>query len=458
MRSDSWVDDSNAPLLTDLYQLVMLQAYFAADMRETAVFDLFVRRLPEARNYLVACGLDDALRHLEHIAFDAEAIAALRRLGRFSESFLEWLAELRFRGDVRAVPEGTVVFAEEPILEVVAPLPEAQLVETLVLNQIHLQTVAASKAARIVGAAAGRNVVDFGLRRMHGTDAAMKSARAFHVGGVAATSNVLAASVYGVPVAGTMAHSFVQAHDDELDAFRAMVASTPDAVLLVDTYDTIGGVRNVIRLARELGNRFRVRAIRLDSGDLAASARDARRMLDEAGLAAVRIFASSDLDEYRIRDLVAAGPPIDAFGVGTRMGVSSDAPSLDAVYKLAAYAGRGRVKLSTDKRTFPGRKQVFRVVEGGEARRDVLAVANEPADGRPLLVPVMQGGRRLAAGSTDLEEARERCRRGIAELPERLRDLGRADPPYPVERTPALENEWSELRDRIAQGRSQTSR
>jgi nicotinate phosphoribosyltransferase len=359
--SGDWVSDANAALLTDLYQLTMLQSYWREGRTGTAVFSLFVRRLPERRNYLLACGLDQALHYLEWLRFGPDECDRLRSTGRFDAAFIDWLGELRFTGTVRAMPEGTPAFAEEPILEVEAPLPEAQLVETFIMNQVQLQTMLASRAVRVVHAAAGRTVIDFGLRRMHGTDAGMKGARAFHIAGVDATSNVLAGLAYGIPVSGTMAHSYVQSHDDELQAFRDFARTWPDTVLLVDTWDTLDGVRNVVRLAGELGADFHVRGIRLDSGDLAELARQSRRILDDAGLDRVAIFASSSLDEDAIASFVAAGAPIDGFGVGTRMGVSADAPSLDIVYKLAEYGGRGRLKLSTGKRLLPGPKQVFRV-------------------------------------------------------------------------------------------------
>jgi len=426
----TWVDDANAPLLTDLYQLRMLEAYFEEGMEANATFDLSVRRLPASRNFLLACGLDDVLCFLEQLRFSPEAISRLASLGQFSAPFLDRLSRLRFTGDVFAVPEGTPVFAGEPILEVVAALPEAQLVETFVTNQIHLQTVLASKAARIVAAAAGRAVVDFGLRRMHGADAGIKSARAFFVAGVSATSNVLAGQVYGIPVSGTMAHSYIQAHDDELDAFRSFLSIHPDAVVLVDTYDTLGGVRKLVTLSRELGERFRVSAIRLDSGDLAALARAARRELDANALSSVKIFASGGLDEHSIAELLRGGAPIDGFGVGTRMGVSEDAPALDMVYKLVGYGGRGRTKLSPDKEVLPGRKQVFRTLRDGVATGDVIGATDEALDGRALLVPVMHGGRRLEQET--LGAARERARREIAALPASCRSLEAADPPYPV--------------------------
>jgi nicotinate phosphoribosyltransferase len=425
-------DVHNLALFTDLYELTMLQAYVEVGMEEQATFSLFTRRLPKRRNYLLACGLDDVLSYLETIRFDEKSLEYLASLGRFKDSFLAWLRDFRFTGDVHAVLEGTPVFANEPILEITAPIAQAQLAETFIVNQIHLQTTLASKAARVVTAARGRAVVDFGARRIHGTDAAIKAARAFYIAGVAATSNVLAGKIYGLPVTGTMAHSFVQAWDDEKDAFRSFLRLYPDTVLLVDTYDTAKGVGRVCELAKELGDQFKVRAVRLDSGDLAELAWRTREILDEAGLGRVEIFASSGLDEDVIDDLVTRGAPITGFGVGTKMGVSEDAPSLDIAYKLCAYAGHGRVKLSTGKPILPGRKQMFRIEENGRAVRDVIALADEVLDGRPLLHLVMQDGRRTADGTIDLDEARERARKELARLPDRIQILAPADPPYPV--------------------------
>jgi nicotinate phosphoribosyltransferase len=447
---DFWVSDRNAALLTDLYQLTMLKAYWAEGMTEEAAFSLFVRSLPPGRNYLLACGLDDALRYLERLQFPPEAVEFLRKRDEFEDEFCDWLAAFRFTGDVWAVPEGTPVFAEEPMLEIAAPLPDAQLPETFVMNQIQLQTLLASKAARVVHVAGGRAVVDFGLRRTQGTDAGLKAARAFHVAGIHATSNVLAGQVYGMPISGTMAHSFVQACDDELAAFRAFARQYPETVLLVDTYDSLEGVRNVVRLARELGDDFRVRAIRLDSGELGQLAFAAREILDRAGLERVEIFASGGLDEWDVAALVDSGAPITGFGVGVRMGVSQDAPSLDIAYKLVEYAGQGRLKLSPGKVLRPGRKQVFRVERDGRALRDVLALADERQPGRPLLQKVMEGGRRLPAGEADHHQARKRAATELARLPDRFRALEDADPPYPVEVSASLERESQRARERLA--------
>ncbi len=423
----------------------MLEAYFEERMHDTAVFSLFVRRLPERRNYLLACGLDDVLTFLETLRFDDAALTYLDSLGRFSGRFIRHLEGLRFTGDVYAVPEGTPVFPLEPIVEIAAPIAEAQLVETFVLNQIHLQTVLASKAVRIVEAARGRPVADFGLRRMHGIDAGMKAARAFHIAGVSATSNVAAGHAYGLRLAGTLAHSYIQAHDDEYEAFRAFTRLHPDTVLLVDTYDTLAGVRKVAELARELGSDFRVSAVRLDSGDLCDLAFGTRRILDDAGLHTVGIFASGNLNEDEIARLLSAGAPISGFGVGTDMGVSRDVPALDMAYKLVEYSGRGRLKLSTGKAVLPGRKQVFRVERNGLADHDVLGLHDEPAGGRPLLQQVMKHGTRLPEGRVGLNDARAYAARERGRLPAGIRSIEQSEPPYRVDIGPVLAAHRDEL-------------
>jgi len=433
-------------LFTDLYELTMLQAYVEERMDDVGVFSLFVRRLPERRNFLLACGLEDVLAFLEALRFDDAALAYLDSLRRFSPRFLKYLETFRFTGDVYAVAEGTPVFANEPLVEIEAPIAEAQLVEAFVMNQIHLQTVLASKAVRVVRAAEGREVVDFGLRRTHGLDAGLKAARAFHIAGVHATSNVAAGQAYGLRVAGTMAHSYVQAHDSEYEAFRAFARQYPDTTLLIDTYDTLEGVRKVIALARELGAEFRVSAVRLDSGDLGALSMEARRLLDEAGLQRVGIFASGGLNEEEIARLMAMHAPIDGFGVGTDMGVSRDAPGLDIAYKLVEYAGQSRLKLSTGKVLLPGRKQVFRIERDGVADHDVLGRRDDQIAGRPLLQRVMATGRRCAAGPVTLDAARAHAADELGRLPARLLALEPARPPYVVEVSPALTRDSEKLR------------
>jgi nicotinate phosphoribosyltransferase len=440
---------SELGLFTDLYELTMLQAYLVEHMTDTAVFTLFVRRLPEQRNFLLACGLESVLTYLEQLQFTDDDVAYLRSLKIFSDDFMTWVREFRFTGDVYAVPEGTPVFANEPILEIVAPIAQAQLVETFVMNQIHVQTVLASKGARVAAAARGRKVVDFGARRTHGVDAALKAARAFYIAGIDATSNVLAGKLYGIPVAGTMAHSYVQAHVDERDAFRAFVRTFPRTILLVDTYDTLAGVRRVIELVKDAADKFEVSAVRLDSGDLGALARETRGMLDAAGLQEIGIFASSGLDEREIAALLDAGAPIDGFGVGTGMGVSDDAPVLDIAYKLAEYGGEGRTKLSRNKPILPGRKQVFRQEKDGTTIGDVIGRADEQLEGRALLRMVMRGGRQTREAIEDLQSIRRRAAAEIAKLPALVTSLERAARPYRVSISVALERHHEEVRNAV---------
>ena len=441
-----WDKSPEAALFTDLYALTMIQAYVKEGIAEEAVFDFFLRRLPPGWNYALACGIADVLSNLEQLTFTPDSLDYLNGLGGFSQQFLAYLADFRFTGDVYALPEGTVVFPQEPLVEVVAPLPQAQLVETLLINQVHFQTLMASKAARVVHAARGAPVIDFGSRRAHGTDAAVRGARAFHVAGVAATSNVLAGKTYGIPVRGTMAHSYVQSHDDELAAMRQFASLYPETVLLVDTYDTLAGVKKVVTLAQELGTAFNVRAIRLDSGNLATLAQAARRILDNAGLQDVEIFASNSLDEYALAELVGQGAPIDGFGVGTRLSVSSDAPTIDCAYKLVSYAGRGRMKLSAGKASLPGRKQVYRRSHSGKYTEDVIALYDESAsEGVPLLVPVMRDGKILPAGRSDLAGARARALQQRQALPACLHTLETDHAPYPV----TVSKKLASARDRL---------
>ncbi len=434
-------DPASSALFTDLYELTMAGAYHAEKMDAPAVFELFFRDLPDDRNYVLAAGLDDVLDYLEHWHFSADDLAYLSSQANFSPDFLDRLRHLRFTGDVCAVPEGTIVFQNELIVQVRAPIIEGQIVETFVLNQTHFQSVIATKAARVVSAAAGRQVVDFGSRRAHGTDAALKVARASYLAGAAGTSNVLAGRRYGIPIFGTMAHSYVQAHEEEAEAFRAFARLYPNTTLVVDTTDTITAVRAIISLHRKLGDEFSVGAIRLDSGDLAELAQMSRKLLDEAGMRHVRILASGGLDEYGIAGLLEAGAPIDGFGVGTKLAVSADAPSLDMAYKLVEYDGRPRTKLSPGKVLYPGRKQVFRFYERGLMKGDVIGRHDEDLPSQPLLEPVMQGGKRLPAGRVSLEAARSHCQAQLALLAEPLRALEPADEAYPVTFSDTLEKD-----------------
>ncbi len=426
-------------LLTDFYELTMLQAYHAQRMNGIAVFELFVRKLPPGRNFLLAAGLAQVVEYLTDLAFTADELAWLAATGRFAPEFLATLADLSFTGDVDAMPEGTVCFADEPIVQIAAPLREAQLVESRVLNLVHYATLVASKAARCVLAAPGRTLVDFGLRRAHGAEAGLLSARASYVAGFAGTATVEAGRRYGVPVYGTMAHSYVLAHAGEAAAFESFARAEPaNAVLLIDTYDTERAAHEVVALARRLAaDGIAIKGVRIDSGDLAAHARRVRAILDAGGLPGVTIFASGNLDEHRLRELVAAGAPIDGYGVGTRMNTSADAPYLDCAYKLEEYDGQPRRKRSEGKATWPGRKQVHRRYDGdGRIAGDVLALAAETVAGEPLLVPVMRGGAALAP-PPPLADVRARAQRALASLPATLRDLADA-PPFAVEVAPSL--------------------
>ncbi len=428
-----------SPLLTDLYQLTMLHAYHEHGLRDTAVFELFIRKLPRDRNFLMAAGLEQALEYLEHLRFAPEELEWVEKSGKFPRRFASYLAQLRFTGEVHAMPEGTVFFPNEPILRVTAPLPEAQFVESRLINLVHFETLVASKAARSVLAAPGKLLVDFGLRRAHGAEAGLLAARASYLAGYSGTATVSAAQRMGIPVFGTMAHSFVQAHDDEAVAFEHFAQTYPqNAVLLLDTYDTELAARKVVALAQRLRSRgVRVKGVRLDSGDLAALAGAVRGILDEGGLGETTIFASGNLDEYRLRDLVTAGAPIDGFGVGSSLVTSADVPYLDAVYKLQEYAGKPRRKRSSGKATWPGRKQVFRHLRESVFDHDVVSVEGDAQAGNPLLVPVMRNGRRLHARE-GLPAIRERAAAQLASLPGRLKGLESAAKPYRVTISPAL--------------------
>ncbi len=430
-------------LLTDLYELNMAASYLRRQMTGQATFSLFTRHLPVHRGFLIAAGLEDCLAFLESFSFTSEDLAYLRRSQDYDEATLQRFGRLRFTGDVWAVPEGTAMFATEPLLEVTAPIAEAQLVETVLLNHITFQTAVATKAARCLLAAAGAQLVDFSFRRTQGTGAGLAVARASAIAGFTATSNVEAARRYGLTAAGTMAHSFIEAFGDEDAAFTAFAEDFPTkTTFLVDTYDTEQGVRAAIDVARKLGLSAGV-GVRLDSGDLDRLARLARRLLDGAGLRQARIFASGSLDEYAIADLVERGAPIDAYGVGTKMGVSADAPYLDSAYKLVTYDGRPVMKLSAGKATLPGAKQVYRGPGG-----DILTLRDEPppAGHQPLLLPVMRHGKRLAAAEP-LAAAQHRCAGSLAWLPPAARALTAAVPP-PVRTSPAL----AALRHDLARG------
>jgi nicotinate phosphoribosyltransferase len=433
------MDPATSPLLTDLYQLNMMQAYLDGGKTDTAVFELFFRKFPERRGFLIAAGLEMVLDFLEQVRFSEEEIAWLSRAGRFSCRLLDYLSTFRFTGDVHAMPEGTAFFANEPILRVTAPLPEAQLVETRIINLLHFQSLIAAKAARIVLAAPGKQLVDFGLRRAHGAEAGLMAARASYLAGFAGTATMLAQEKFGVPIFGTMAHSFVQAHDDEIEAFERFSSSRPEnLVLLIDTYDTVAAARKVVALAPRLRKKgVVVRGVRLDSGDLIALAKSVRRILDDGGLREVIIFASGGLDEDALAEIARAGAPIDGLGIGTSLTTSSDVPALDCAYKLQEYAGLPRRKRSAGKATWPGRKQVWRRYrQDGTMIGDTLSIETDEQPGEPLVRQVMRAGRRLHP-QPSLQQSREHAAREIERLPGPLRELV-PSAPYPVQVADAL--------------------
>lgn len=439
-------------LLTDLYELTMAAGYVQTRFEARATFELFVRNLPPRRSYLVAAGLEPALDFLEAVRFAPEEVEYLRKHPAFhkvAEPFFEYLARFRFTGEVWAVPEGELVFPGEPLLRVTAPIAEGQIVETTLLSTLNFQTMIASKAARVITAANGRPVIEFGSRRAHGAEAGVFAARAAYIGGCHGTSNTLAGRQFGIPTFGTLAHSWIMAHESEEDAFRQFLEVFPDhAILLVDTYDVRAAVEKMIRAGRK------PRGVRLDSGDLAADSLWVRQRLDRAGWSDVQVFASGDLDEDRIAALLAQGACIDAFGVGTALATSADAPTLGVIYKLVELERGGEVriaaKFSEAKITYPGRKQVFRFLDdAGQYAGDVVALADEsPAGGAPLMVPVMRDGRKVRS-SPSLDSLRSRCLAGLGRLPERLRHLD-ATQEYPVRLSERLETLLTEVRHRHA--------
>jgi nicotinate phosphoribosyltransferase len=428
-----------SPLLTDLYELNMVQAYLDRGEDKTAVFEFFVRRLPPRRGFLLAAGLEDALDYLETMRFSTEELAWLKSTGRFRDNLLDYLANFRFTGDVHAIPEGAVCFPNEPLIRITAPLPQAQLVESRLINILHFQTLIASKAARMVLAAPGKILSDFGLRTAHGAEAGLYSARASYVAGFAGAANVLAGERYGIPIVGTMAHSYIQVHDDEMKAFEDFARARPEGViLLIDTYDTEAGARKVVELAPKLkADGIAIRGVRIDSGDLTVMARKVRAILDTGGLRDVIILVSGGISEDVLQGMMAEKAPIDGFGIGVNLAASIDVPALDCAYKLQEYEGRPRRKLSEGKQTWPGRKQVWRVYDrDSRMRGDILSIEGDPQPGEPLIVPVMQGGKRVAA-APNLADIRTRTARDLARLPERL---ARLEPgvEYPVRVADAL--------------------
>ena len=446
-----------SPLLTDLYQLAMLQAYRRFGFSGTAVFELFVRTLPARRGFLMAAGLEQALEYLEGLHFSRDDLAALRAGGGFPDDFLDALAGLHFTGDVDAMPEGTIFFENEPILRITAPMPQAQFVETRLVNLLHLQTVIASKAARMVLAAPRKLLVDFGLRRAHGAEAGLFGARAAYIAGFSGTATVQAGLQFGIPLYGTMAHSFVEAHEREMDAFEQFAIARPEGlVLLIDTYDTERAAQEVVQLSKRLDARgIRIRGVRIDSGDLVVESRRVRAILNAGGLAETTIFASGGLDEHDLLRFAREEAPIDGYGMGTSLTTSSDVPALDVAYKLEVYDGVPRRKLSPGKASWPGRKQVWRRFDDrGRMGGDLVAVEGDLHEGSPLLVPLMRAGARVAPPAT-LAQIRERARANLDLLPPALAAL--RSEPYPVEIDVALRELAAACDRRISEAQDATN-
>jgi len=417
---------SNA-IFTDLYELTMAQAYWQNDIIASARFSLFFRQYPPNRAYFVAAGLEDVLDYLQDFHFAEDDLTYLRSTGQFHDEFLDSLKDLRFTGNVRAMQEGTIFFTSEPVLEVEGPMIEVQLIETFLINQVNIQTILATKASRVLHAAKGKMVVDFAARRAHGTEAANKMARSSYIAGFVGTSNVMAGGLYNIPTVGTMAHSFITAFEDETEAFRAYARSFPDtSTFLVDTYDTLEGTRKASRIALEMREQgHELRAVRLDSGDMLEFSVNARKILDETGLSNVQIFASGGLDEFEVERLLSAGAAIDGFGVGTKAGVSADAPWTDCSYKLVEYDGRPTLKLSTDKQTLPGAKQVFRCRDPqGNFSHDVITTVGDlqPPNSESVLQTVMTTGDKTAEHPT-LPELRQRFAREFTRLPDEYKAI-----------------------------------
>ena len=428
-----FLNDKNMCLATDFYQMTMAAGYFECKKNCNSTFELFVRELPENRSYLIAAGLEQAIYYLKHLRFTGEYLKYLRSLPIFkniSKGFFDYLRNFRFSGDVYAIPEGTVFFANAPVLRVTAPLIEAQIIETYLLSMINYQTLIASKAARIVHAAKGRDVIDFGTRRAHGPQAGTLAARACFIGGCVGTSNVLTAYESGIPAIGTVAHSWVMAYDDEYESYKDFHKIFPDnTILLIDTYDTIAGAK----LATKIGKKLK--GVRLDSGNIVSLSKKVRKILDNAGLKNVKITASGDLNEYKISEMLGKNAPIDSFGVGTEMVTSKDIPALGGVYKLVEYEKDGklipRMKFSEDKTTYPASKQVYRFHDSnGRFKKDIIGLPGEDFDAAPLLVPVIKKGKAVLK-TPAIQEIQKISKRNLSLLPDRFKRLD-CKTSYPV--------------------------
>ena len=407
-------------LFTDLYELTMAQSYLEHGKTGKAVFSLFVRRLPKNRNFLVSCGLETLVNTLKNLRFSDDDINYLRSIGKFSDDFLSYLREYRFRGDLYAVPEGRIIFENEPIVQIEGSLPEVQILETLVMNLISFETLIASKAVRVRLSANGKSLVDFGCRRAHGTDAGVRSARACFVAGFDGTSNLLAGKRYNIPVFGTMAHSYIMVFDEEEYAFRSFAQSFPNStILLIDTYDTVAGAHKVVKLAKE---GVKVVGVRIDSGDVGKLSAEVRRILDQAGLRDVKILVSGGIDEYEVKELNSKGFPIDAFGVGTKVVTSADAPYLDIAYKLVEYEGKPKVKTSPGKKTFPFKRQIYRIYKDGLMSRDLVVPYKDTTEGEKLVEKILERGEAFTELSS-LSDIRERLNADLERLPPDLRGI-----------------------------------
>ena len=447
-----WLKEENMSLFTDFYELAMCASYFDNKKFEPATFDLFIRRLPPNRGYLLFAGLEQALRYLESVRFTEKHLAYLKTQG-FNQPFLDYLRDFKFTGEVWAAPEGTVAFPSEPLIRVTAPIIEAQLVETFLLNTVNLQTMIATKASHVVNAAKGKTVIEFGLRREHGIDAGMKVARTSYIAGCQGTSNVLAGFAYGIPVFGTMAHSFIMSYPNEIDAFRAFTKTFPNkSTLLIDTYDDLAGAEKAAVVAKELEKKgYKLGGVRLDSGDLTEISKKVRKLLVAKGLRYVKIFASGDLDEFKIEELLKNGAEIDAFGVGTKLGTSADKPYVDVIYKLCETMNNGKfspiMKLSEGKATLPGRKQVYRFKDAkGNYAKDVISLADEKVDAQPLLIKVMEKGK-ITTDLPSLEEIRAAAAENLSKLPAKYKKLYAVE--YPVKLSQNLENLRKSLKKKL---------
>ena len=437
-------DPNRSALLTDLYELTMAAGYYKSGMFGPATFSLFIRAYPPNRGYLVSAGLDDVLDFLESFRFTPDDLVYLEKQDLFEREFLDFLGDFRFTGSVVGIPEGRIFFKDEPVLEVTAPIIEAQLAETFIINAVNLPVSIATKASRCVYAAGGRNLVDFSLRRTQGTDAGLKVARSSYIAGFSGTSNVLAGKRYGIPISGTMSHSYVTSFDEEIDAFRSFAAAFPETtVLLIDTYDSLSGAEKAVEVARELAERgYALRGVRLDSGDMADLSRKVRKIFDDADLRDVKIFASGGFDEHKIKDAIDRGGRIDAFGVGTKMGVSADGPYTDMAYKLVFYDGRPVLKLSSGKKTLVEKKQVYRMMKNGGMDHDVIALRDEDPAGEALLIPVMENGKRLSRPESP-SAIRDRFLKEFSTLDDRFKAV-QNPPAYPVELSEALKRRQEE--------------